>query len=96
MGCLLAAPPRLQHAQPRPALLVPAPRLASGAAQEHRRARPAREIGFGRVEITTDKGNAGSSRVIEANGGRFVEEFVEPRYGGEPRRRLVIDLAART
>jgi hypothetical protein len=32
--------------------------------------------------------------VIEANGGRFVEEFVQPSYGEEVRLRYVIDLAA--
>ena len=54
----------------------------------------ARGVGLGRLEITTDKGNAASARVIEANGGVFVEEFVQPRYGGEVRLRYVIDLAA--
>ena len=38
----------------------------------------ARDVGLHSVEITTDKGNIASSRIIEANGGRFVEEFVQP------------------
>jgi predicted acetyltransferase len=52
----------------------------------------ARDVGLGSVEVTTDVGNAASSRVIERNGGRFVEEFVEPHYGEEPRLRYRIDV----
>ena len=38
----------------------------------------ARERGLRYVEITTAVGNTASQRVIEANGGVFVEEFVTP------------------
>ena len=54
----------------------------------------ARAVGLGSVEITADKGNAASARVIEANGGRFVEEFVQPHYGTDVRLRFRIDLGA--
>jgi predicted acetyltransferase len=54
----------------------------------------AAEVGLRRVQITTDRGNTASCRVIEANGGRFVEEFVNRRYGDDVRLRYVIDLAA--
>jgi len=50
------------------------------------------EVGLRRLEITTDNGNVASGRVIEANGGRFVEAFVDRRYGVEPRLRYSIDL----
>lgn len=37
------------------------------------------------VEITTEPENAGSRRVIEANGGELVEHFITPAgYGGTP------------
>ena len=52
----------------------------------------AREVSLTRVEITTDKGNVASARVIESNGGRFVEEFVQPHYGEDVRLRFRIDL----
>ena len=52
----------------------------------------AREVSLTRVEITTDKGNVASARVIESNGGRFVEEFVQPHYGEDMRLRFRIDL----
>lgn len=54
----------------------------------------ARQVGLRRLEITTDRGNVVSSKVIEANGGRFMEEFVQPSYGEEVRLRYVIDLTA--
>ncbi len=54
----------------------------------------ARDVGLNRLEVTADKGNVPSCKVIEGNGGRFVEEFVQPRYGDEVRLRYVIDLAA--
>ena len=54
----------------------------------------ARELGLGQVEITTDRDNAISRRVIEKNGGRLVEEFVNEIYGGETRLRFVVPLAA--
>jgi len=44
----------------------------------------ARHIGLHHVELTTDVSNVVSQRVIEANGGTFVEEFVKPAaYGGQ-------------
>jgi predicted acetyltransferase len=54
----------------------------------------ARGVGLNRLEITADKGNIASCKVIEANGGRFVEEFVQPSYGEEVRLRYAIDLTA--
>jgi len=45
----------------------------------------ARDEGLAQVVITTDPGNMASRRVIEANGGVFVEEYVRPaQYGGTP------------
>ena len=52
----------------------------------------ARRVGLRRVEITTDRLNIASCRVIEANGGRLVEEFVAPRFGPGVRLRYWIDL----
>jgi predicted acetyltransferase len=52
----------------------------------------ARDVGLTRLEITTDEGNAASTRVIEANGGRFVEAFIDRRYGDEARLRYCIEL----
>ena len=52
----------------------------------------AREVGLKRVEITTDPDNTASRRVIEANGGRRVGQFINPRFGTEPKLRYVIDL----
>ena len=49
----------------------------------------ARAIGLGRLEITTENGNEASCRVIERNGGRRVEEFVNARYGPGLRFRYV-------
>jgi len=54
----------------------------------------ARAVGLTSIEITADKGNIASCRAIEANGGGFVEEFVEPRYGEDVRLRFRIDLGA--
>lgn len=56
----------------------------------------ARAVGLTSVEITADKGNVASCRVIEANGGRFVEEFVQPSYGDGVRLRYYIDLDSRS
>jgi predicted acetyltransferase len=53
----------------------------------------ARQIGLGRLQITTEPVNLASCRVIEANGGTLVEEFVAPDYGPEVRLRYAIDLA---
>jgi len=55
----------------------------------------ARRIGLRRVQVTTDRLNIASCRVIEANGGCLVEEFVEPRFGPDVRLRYRIDLAER-
>jgi predicted acetyltransferase len=54
----------------------------------------AREVGLTRIEITTDKGNAASLRVIESNAGRFIEEFVNRSFGEEVRLRYAIELAS--
>jgi predicted acetyltransferase len=43
----------------------------------------AHDEGLAHVVITTDAGNMASRRVIESNGGVFVEEYVRPaQYGG--------------
>ena len=55
----------------------------------------AREVGLRRIEITTDADNAASQRVIEANGGRIVGEFLDPRHGPKPKLRYIIDLEGR-
>jgi len=52
----------------------------------------AREVGLRRLEITTDRGNEASRKVIEANGGSFVEEFVHPQYGDGVRLRYRVNL----
>jgi predicted acetyltransferase len=52
----------------------------------------AREVGLRHVEITTDTDNAASQRVIEANTGRLIGEFLDPRHGPKPKLRYVIDL----
>jgi predicted acetyltransferase len=52
----------------------------------------AREVGLSRVEITTDTDNMASRRVIEANGGRLIREFVNPRHGPSPKLVYLIDL----
>jgi predicted acetyltransferase len=44
----------------------------------------ARAEGLRYVEITTGKANVGSRRVIEANGGELVEEFVAMNLPGTP------------
>jgi predicted acetyltransferase len=51
-------------------------------------------IGLRRLFITTDPENVASRRVIEANGGYFVEEFVAPQYGSRPHLRYAIEVAA--
>jgi predicted acetyltransferase len=53
----------------------------------------ARQVGLRRLEITTDRGNIASQRVIEANGGRRAGELVNPRFGPEPKLLYFIDLA---
>src|SRR5437868_1679468 len=45
----------------------------------------AKAIGLPYVEITTDPGNVASQRVIEANGGILIEEFVTPPALGSKR-----------
>lgn len=52
----------------------------------------ARRVGLARVEITVDRGNSASRRVIEKNGGRLVEEFVNDSYGPDVRLRYVVTL----
>lgn len=52
----------------------------------------ARSIGLGQIEITTDPDNRASQRVIERNGGRFVETFVNHHYGPDPHFRYVVEL----
>jgi predicted acetyltransferase len=52
----------------------------------------AARIGIRRLEITTDPDNFASQRVIERNGGRYVETFVNEHFGPEPHLRYVVDL----
>jgi predicted acetyltransferase len=52
----------------------------------------AREVGLERVELTAEPHNIASRRVIEANGGKLAGEFVNARYGPEPKLLYVIDL----
>ena len=50
-------------------------------------------LGLPHVEITCDPDNAGSRRVIEANGGRLVERFRKSAaHGGTETLRYCIDL----
>jgi len=45
------------------------------------------------VEITTDSENIASQRVVEANGGKLVERFIEPpQFGSKPGLRYRIAL----
>jgi predicted acetyltransferase len=54
----------------------------------------ARQEGLAFVEITTDMDNVASQRVITANGGVLVEEFVKPAaFGRKPGLRYRIHLA---
>ena len=44
-----------------------------------------RAVGLPYVEITTDPDNIASQRVIESNGGIFVEHFIKPQqFGSKP------------
>jgi predicted acetyltransferase len=53
----------------------------------------ARSVGLPYVELTTDESNVASRRVIEANGGRVVEQFDKPaHYGGAASLRYRITL----
>jgi predicted acetyltransferase len=51
-------------------------------------------VGLRRVEITTDPDNLTSQRVIEKNGGRFVESFVNEHFGPAPHLRYVVELSS--
>ena len=54
----------------------------------------AKAAGLAFVEITTDPENIASRRVIEANGGIFVERFIKPApFGSKPGLRYRIALA---
>jgi predicted acetyltransferase len=53
----------------------------------------ARAEGLSYVEITTDPSNYASQRVIQANGGVFVERFNKvAEFGGTPELRFRIEL----
>ncbi|HEU0208084.1 MAG TPA: GNAT family N-acetyltransferase [Candidatus Udaeobacter sp.] len=53
----------------------------------------AKAVGLAHVEITTDPHNIASQRVIEANGGIFVERFIKPQqFGSKPGLRFRITL----
>ncbi len=52
----------------------------------------ARTIGLPFVKIACDVDNAASRRIIEKNGGRFIESFVAPFYGPGERLMYRIDL----
>ena len=60
-------------------------RLGYATRALHAVLRDARERGLRYVEITTDPSNHPSRRVIEANGGVLVEEFVTPAVYGNKR-----------
>lgn len=49
-------------------------------------------VGLRRLEITTDPDNLASQRVIEKNGGRYVDTFVNEHFGPEPHLRYVVEL----
>ena len=53
----------------------------------------ARSVGLKRLEITTDPDNLASQRVIERNGGRYVDTFVNEHFGPEPHLRYVVELS---
>ena len=55
----------------------------------------AKVLGLNRVEISTEPGNEASRRVIEKNGGRFVEEFINEAYGPDIRLRYAVELKER-
>ena len=53
----------------------------------------ARREGLRYVELTTDANNIASQRVIEANGGVLVEEFIKPpAFGSKRAFRYRVDL----
>ncbi|WID96857.1 GNAT family N-acetyltransferase [Bosea vestrisii] len=52
----------------------------------------ARAIGLPFLKITCDTRNLASRRIIEKNGGRFLESFLAPFYGPEERLMYRIDL----
>jgi predicted acetyltransferase len=53
----------------------------------------AKAVGLPYVEITTDPDNVASQRVVEANGGVFVEHFIKPpQFGSKPGLRFRITL----
>ena len=55
--------------------------------------RDAKSRGLRYVEISTDPGNVASQRVIEANGGVLIEEFVTPvALGSQPALRYRVQL----
>ncbi len=54
----------------------------------------ARSLGLRRLEITTDPDNVASQRVIEGNGGRYLDTFVNESFGPEPHLRYVVELNA--
>ena len=74
--------------------IVPWKRRRGYATQALRDLLPeARAEGLRYVELTASPGNIPSQRVIEANGGVLVEEFIAPiGLGGGPQRRYRIDL----
>jgi predicted acetyltransferase len=59
----------------------------------HEVLREAKAFGLRFVELTTTPDNAASQRVIQANGGVFVEEFVTlPAFGGRRELRYRVNL----
>jgi predicted acetyltransferase len=52
----------------------------------------AKAVGLGRVEITTDPDNTASQRVIERNGGKYIDTYVNEHFGPEPHLRYVVEL----
>jgi predicted acetyltransferase len=73
--------------------VVPWKRRRGHATEALRQLLPeARTVGLSRVEVTADVANIASRRVIEANNGRLIREFVNMRHGPEPKVLYVIDL----
>jgi len=56
----------------------------------------ARRIGLGRIEITVDRDNLASRRVIQKNGGHLIEEFVNEIFGPDIRLRYVVSVEDRS
>ena len=52
----------------------------------------AKAVGLRRLQITTDPDNLASQRVIERNGGKYVDTFINEHFGPEPHLRYAVEL----